>query len=138
MRVMPYLLFSGRCEEAVHFYCEALGGQIDYLLYFKDSPSPENMPQGWADKVMRTQLSIGDSTLMASDEPSSLPPQGFAVALDIADAQQTAERFEALARGGQIIMPLQTVPWNTTFGVLTDRFGINWIFNSARRDTDQA
>ena len=131
MRVQPYLLFSGRCEEAMHFYRDALGAHIDYLIYFKDSPMPDYAPQGWTDKVMRAQLRIGDTTLLASDEPASLPPQGVSVALDITDPIRAAELFEKLALNGQIILPLQPTPWTTAFGALTDRFGINWIFNSS-------
>jgi len=40
--------------------------------------------------------------------------------------------FPKLADGGTITMPLQETFWGSYFGMYTDRFGINWIFNFAQ------
>jgi PhnB protein len=37
--VQSYLFFGGRCEEALEFYCNALGAQAD-LVHYKESPEP--------------------------------------------------------------------------------------------------
>lgn len=37
--------------------------------------------------------------------------------------------FEKLASGGMVGMPLEKAPWGDTFGMLTDKFGINWMVN---------
>ncbi|MGC3648722.1 VOC family protein, partial [Enterococcus faecium] len=34
-----------------------------------------------------------------------------------------------LAEGGKIEMPLDAVPWALLYGMVTDRFGINWQIN---------
>lgn len=129
MQVTTYLLFAGQCEEAVYFYQKALGAHIHYITYFKDASDPERTPSGWANKVMRASLSIGKTHLITADEPASLPPQGFALSLDESDPQAATKMFEALSEGGVIALPLQKTPWSDSFGIITDRFGINWIFN---------
>ena len=44
MNIQPYLFFSGRCEEAIEFYCKAIGAEVDMVLHFNESPEP--MPPG--------------------------------------------------------------------------------------------
>lgn len=58
--IQPYLMFGGRCEEALEFYRTALGAQIDMIMRFKDSPEPPPpgmLPAGFENKVMHKQLS---------------------------------------------------------------------------------
>ena len=38
--VQPYLLFNGRCEEAVEFYRETLGAKVDMMMRYKENPEP--------------------------------------------------------------------------------------------------
>jgi hypothetical protein len=66
MKVQPYLMFDGRCEEASEYYRRALGAEVEMLMRFKDCPDPEGCPPGEGEKVMHMALRIGDSTVMAS------------------------------------------------------------------------
>ena len=78
MRVEPYLMFAGRCDEALAFYQQAIGAQPVMVMRFRESPDPcpEGMlPADWNDKVMHSSMRIGDSVLMASDGMSSAPPK---------------------------------------------------------------
>ncbi|HFM8695723.1 TPA: VOC family protein [Enterococcus faecium] len=43
--------------------------------------------------------------------------------------EETKRLFESLAEGGKIEMPLDAVPWAQLYGMVTDRFGINWQIN---------
>jgi len=67
MQLQPYLFFDGRCEEAVAFYREALGAEVEVLMRFKNSPEPGMTPPGAEDKVMHMRFRIGNTTVMASD-----------------------------------------------------------------------
>jgi len=81
--------------------------------------------------VMHASLTIGGGTLMLADEPESAPgrPTGSStVCLHFDDLADMAQRFEALSTGGKITMPLQETFWKATFGMLTDAFGVSWMF----------
>jgi PhnB protein len=68
MEVKPYLMFNGRCEEAINFYKSELGAEVLALMRFKDNPPPAGMtPANWDDKVMHSCFKIGRSEVMASD-----------------------------------------------------------------------
>lgn len=131
--IQPYLMFGGRCEEALEFYRTALGAQIDMLMYHKDSPEappPGMLPPGFENKVMHASFRIGDNVLMASDgceEGSQF--NGFSLSIAVATEAEADHFFNALADGGQVQMPLTKTFWSPRFGMLTDRFGIAWMVN---------
>ena len=45
---------------------------------------------------------------------------------DVAEANRI---FDGLAKGGNAEMPMQEVCWGGTFGMLTDKFGIDWMIS---------
>lgn len=132
MHLQPYLFFEGRCEEAVEFYRQALGAEVEMLMRFKDSPEsppPGSVPPGSEDKVMHMSFRIGDTTVMASDGRCAGDPgfKGFSLSLSVPD-EATADRlFAALAEGGQVQMPLGKTFFSPRFGVVADRFGVSWM-----------
>jgi len=129
--VQPYLIFGGRCEEALEFYRTALGAQVDFLMRYKESPEPTPpgmLPPGFENKVMHTTFHIGGTTLMAADgceEGSSFG--GFSLSLAVPTEAEADRAFAALAAGGQVRMPLIKTFWSPRFGMLTDRFGLGWM-----------
>lgn len=129
--IQPYLFFGGRCQEALDFYCSAVGAEIEMLMLFKDSPDPvpaDMLQPGFENKVMHSALRIGGNTLLASDgcsEGSSFG--GFSLAFTVSNEAEADRVFNALAGGGQIQMPLQQTFWSPRYGMLTDRFGIAWM-----------
>ena len=131
MRVEPYLMFAGRCEEALAFYQQALGARTQMVLRFKDSPEPPAMPlpPGWDDKIMHSGFMVGDTLVMASDGMSSEahPFQGVTLSIT-ADSEAHARRlFDALSAGGSVFMPLGKTFWSACFGMCSDRFGVHWM-----------
>jgi PhnB protein len=131
MRVEPYLMFAGRCEEALAFYQRAIDAQPVMVMRFKDSPEPPAMPlpAGWDDKIMHSGFKIGDTLVMASDGMSAEPQSFKGVTLSItADSEAQARRFfDALAEGGSVFMPLGKTFWSPCFGMCSDRFGVQWM-----------
>lgn len=129
--VEPYLFFGGRCEEALAFYQEALGAKVDALMRFKDSPEPAGCggPPVPGEKIMHANLRIGDTTIMASDGCCDAKQtfQGFALSLAVATEAEADQRFNALARGGQVQMPMDKTFFARRFGMVTDRFGVCWM-----------
>jgi PhnB protein len=132
MPVQPYLFFEGRTEEALEFYRQALGAEVQTMLRFKDSPEPGACPDGTVppgDKVMHSCVKIGDSEVMASDGMCSGKPSfgGFSLSYPATDAADARRRFDALAAGGQVQMPLGETFFAKSFGVVADKFGLSWM-----------
>jgi PhnB protein len=132
MQVQPYLVFEGRCEEAIEFYKKALDARVEMLMRFKDAPeqpgSGECAP-GSDDKIMHAALKIGEATVMASDGRMQGKPafQGFALSLDVKNKEEAERKFRALSDGGQVQVPLGKTFFATAFGMVADRFGVPWM-----------
>ena len=130
--IQPYLFFGGRCEEALAFYCTALGAEVDMLMRHQDSPEPPPpgmLAEGFESKVMHASFRVGTATVMASDGCSSEDANfhGFRLSLALPDEAAAQRAFAALADGGQVMMPLTKTFWSPCFGMLTDRFGLGWM-----------
>jgi PhnB protein len=137
--VKPYLAFGGNCEEAINFYKECLGGEILYIGRYGDSPMKG---QGPDNAVMHCSLKIGDTVIMASDNLSEEHPitvgNNISLAVGSGDIAQAESMFEKMSAGGKVTMPIQETFWAERFGMLTDKFGINWMFNVDKPHPDKA
>lgn len=141
MQLVPYLNFAGNCKEALGLYSDALNGKIEYhMLYSEQQDICKNLPANWHNKIMHAVFRAGEIFFMASDimegdngscGVNKLVPEGSPVALSLNfdDENKQTEVFNKLAHGGNIIMPLQDTFWGARFGMLTDKFGIRWMFN---------
>jgi PhnB protein len=130
MQLEPYLFFHGRCEEALNFYQECLGGEIVGLSRFAGSPMESNVGPEYRDKIMHASFVAGDVKFMASDgQPGSGPDGEDDITLSLAtnDAGEGERVFAALSQGGTVEMPLAEAFWGGKFGSLTDRFGVQWM-----------
>ncbi|VVE72952.1 3-demethylubiquinone-9 3-methyltransferase [Pandoraea captiosa] len=132
MQVHSYLFFEGRCEEAIDFYVKTLGAKPGMLMRYGESPEscPEGMlPPGSENKIMHGEFFIGESMVMASDGMASGKPkfEGFALSVDFTEVAAAEKAFRALAEGGEINMPLGETFFAKTFGMVKDRFGMNWM-----------
>ena len=137
MRIEPYVFFDGRCDEAIDFYRAALGAETLMLLRYSDAPAdagppPEGCsppPPGTSDKVMHAALRVGETTVMLSDGMCGGNPkfEGMSLSLTAADDAEAARIFAALADGGQVMVPLGPSFFASSFGMLADRFGVNWM-----------
>jgi PhnB protein len=131
MRVNPYLLFNGRCQEAFTFYAECLGGKIEAMLPHAGTPAEGHVPPEWREKIMHARLSLGEDVIMGSDAPPGHfePPKGFSVAIQLSDPAEADRIFQRLSEGATVTMPIQQTFWATRFGMLVDRFGTPWMVN---------
>jgi len=129
VKVEPYLMFEGRTEEALQFYQQKLGAKVEAIIRFKENPEPKYNPPNSDEKVMHSLFRIGDAQIMASDGNCTGKPgfQGFALTLNAANAAEAKQRFNALAEGGKVQMPLNETFFAKSFGMVADRFGVNWM-----------
>lgn len=127
--IQPYLMFNGRCEEAVEFYRQALGAEVMMLVRFKDAPDPSMITPGAENKIMHATLKIGDTIILASDGrcAGQMSFAGFSLSLAVKTTEDADRFFAALSEGGQVQMPLAKTFFSPRFGMVTDRFGVSWM-----------
>ena len=128
--IQPYLIFDGNCRDAMTFYKEALAAELD-LMPWNEAPGVPPAEEG---RVIHARLHKGAAILMASDNaPGMAWHQGdnFSVCLDCDSPDEQDRCFAALGAGGHITMPLGDTFWGARFGMLVDRFGINWMLSYA-------
>jgi PhnB protein len=131
MQLNPHLTFNGDCEAAFKFYQACLGGSIQTMMTWGDSPMADQVPAEMRDKIIHATLIVGDSALMGGDSPSDRyeKPTGFSITLQMSDPSDAERVFRALAEEGTVTMPIQQTFWTVRFGMLIDRFGIPWMVN---------
>ena len=124
-----YLTFNGNCREAMTFYASALNADVQIMDASQGPCAPED-----AGRVLHARITKGNVRLMASDTMSMTPYKlepgnNFSLSLDCESAEEQDAVFAKLTDGGEVRMPLQDTFWGARFGLLTDKFGIQWMFN---------
>lgn len=131
--VNPYLNFAGNTEEAFLFYKTVFGGEFLALQRFKDTPEAGRMPEGDRDKIMHIALPIGNGNiLMATDALESMGQKltignNFSLSVSTESREEADRLYNSLSEGGRKTMPMEQAFWGSYFGMLTDRFGIQWM-----------
>ena len=131
--INPYLNFAGNTEEAFNFYKSVFGGDFLFVQRFKDSPGEAGkVSEDDADKLMHISLPVGNNILMATDALESMghklkPGNNFQLSIDTDSNEQADELFKKLSDGGTVFMPMADAFWGAYFGMLTDKFGIQWM-----------
>ena len=127
--VATYLTFDGNAREAMTFYAGCLGADLD-VRSVRDSGMAA--PPGAEDRTIHARLSRGAVVIMASDTMPGMPftpGTNFSICLECSDAEEQDRIYAALAEGGRETMLLENTFWGARFGMLTDRFGVNWMLN---------
>lgn len=129
MRLNAYIHIDGKCEEAFRFYERCLGGRIELMIRYGESPMAEQTPASHRDKIMHVRLVQGANVLMGSDCPAGWqePMKGFTLALGVDDPAEAERLFAALGEGGTVRTAMQETFWAQRFGMLTDRYGTPWM-----------
>jgi PhnB protein len=142
MQITPYLNFDGHCAEAFAFYARLLGGRIVQQRTFDEMPRLEGMPPlptSARQRILHAHLQVEGQSLLGSD---TLPgadagcggfqaAQGMWVSIQADDIAEGQRLFDALAEGGQTVMPFAATFWSPGFGMVRDRFGTPWMIGTA-------
>ena len=125
----PYLSFRDQAREAMTFYQQVFGGDLDISTFGQYEGMVQDPAEN--DLVMHAQLTTPDGfVLMGADTPSGMEyraPAGISVSVSGDDESSLQGFWDALSAGGTVVMPFDTPPWGGRFGMLTDRFGIDWM-----------
>jgi len=129
-QLVPYIFFYGRCEEALEFYKGVFGGSYE-MMRVKDTPMASEMPPGAANSVMHASFTADGIAFMASDgrEVKTVDPDAgnISISLSLDDGPRGETIFNALAAGGKVGMPIDNAFWGGRFGMVTDKFGTEWM-----------
>jgi len=128
----PYLNLPGNTEEAFNFYRSVFGGEFTGIHRFKDTPESGRVAPADADKIMHIGLRVGNNVLMGTDALESMGhtvTNGTNISLSVnVESEAEADRvFAGLSAGGKVSVPMAKMFWGDYFGMLTDKFGIQWM-----------
>jgi PhnB protein len=130
----PYLNFNGKTEEAFNFYKSVFGGEFTNVQRIGDTPFGQEMPTDERKRIMHIALAIGGTVLMGSD---ILESQGHKLSvgnnchinINAASKTEADKIFKGLSAGGNVTMPLENAFWGAYFGMVTDKYGVQWMVN---------
>jgi PhnB protein len=131
--LVPYLTFAGNCREAFEFYKVCLNGEITAIQTFAEAKM--EVDDSFKNRILHAEFRAEDVFFMASDGNSGFvvnPGNNISLNLDLTDGKEQERIFKALAEGGAVTMPLQKTFWGATYGMLTDRYGIQWMLNCSK------
>lgn len=135
--INPYLTFNGNCEAAFNFYKSVFGGKFPYVGRYGEMPSTDGqpMPDSEKNKIMHMSLPIGsNSILMGSDSSdafghANIPGNNFSISINATSDKEADKLYNGLSSGGKQTMPMNKTFWGAYFGMLEDKFGIQWMVN---------
>lgn len=133
-KLNSYIHFNGNARDAMEFYRSIFGGEVLSSTYGESASDDMPVDETVADKLMHAHLHGGHIELMGSDMPDSANfAEGSRVTLSIngSDEAELRDYWEKLSQDAQVHVPLDSAPWGDIFGMLTDKFGVNWMVNIA-------
>lgn len=131
--IETYLTFDGNAAEAMRFYERTLGGHMETMMTFAESPMAGQAPPGQENRIMHARLVIGDRAIMASDAMAGHQYKGmsgFALSLTYPSGSESQRAFDELSKGGNVTMPFEKTFFSEGFGMLVDKFGTPWMINT--------
>lgn len=133
--IRSYLTFSGNCREAMNFYKDCLGGELN-LQTIGDSPLAAKMPENMQQWILHATLSNGSTVLMGTDmvqDEGRIRGNAVSMMLDCSSEEEARMVFRNLSSGGgQVLHPLETSFWGALFGDLKDKYGNTWLLHFDR------
>jgi PhnB protein len=127
-----YLTFDGDGREALTFYAKCLGGEPNFVTFAQGPPDIAAMGTDTPDRILHAELHSGPVVLMASDTMPGMSFQkgnNFSIAIACDSLAEMEQMFGALGDGGKVTMAMHDAFWGGRFGMLTDRFGIQWMLS---------
>ncbi len=127
----PYLNFNGNTEEVFNFYKSVFGGEFAMLMRFGDTPGCENMPETDKNGIMHIALPIGNNVIMGTDVPKSMEQvtmgTNMSISVSVHSREEADRVYNGLSAGGKATMPMDDMFWGDYYGMLTDKFDIQWM-----------
>ena len=130
--ITPYLYFNGNCEEAFNFYKDVFEVEFKYIGRYKDVPKADkDIFKEQENKIMHVSLPINSSTTLMGADNSQLykgnvSNNNFSLSITTDIKEEADKLFQKLAEGGKIKLAMNETFWGSYYGIVNDKFGINW------------
>lgn len=135
-KLSAHIAFNGNCEEAFSFYSKVFGTEVNTIMRNKDIPAGVPSPAGEAEanKILHMSLPIGDSSmLMGCDMPAAFGEatrtNSFNISISTDSEAETEKYYNGLLEGGKVNMPLERTFWGSYFGMVVDKYGVQWMIS---------
>lgn len=137
IQIIPYLMFEGNCEEALHFYQRTIGGEITIVNRY-DNPAM-NAPEAYKDKILHARWIFDGGALYASDtfpgQTTSKNSGDVSLSLILDNLDKAKQVYQTLSEGGKATMPFERQFWGDWHGNLVDRYGFKWNINFKEKES---
>jgi predicted 3-demethylubiquinone-9 3-methyltransferase (glyoxalase superfamily) len=123
-KITPFLMFSGRAEEAMNYYT-ALFDRSEVISLQRYGPNEA----GAEGTVLLATFQLHGQLFMCIDssvkhEFTFTPAISFYITCDTED--EIDRVFQQLSHEGMVLMPLAAYPFSPKFGWVQDKFGVSW------------
>ena len=135
-KLHPFLRFNdGKCREAMNFYKDCLGGGKIEFMTVKETPMAKETPADKQDFIMHSEFSKGDIVFYGSDmmRDKAVVGDNVGVALNCESEKELNEIFAKLSDGGEVFMAPEEQFWGGVFGMVTDKYGVEWMLNFQKK-----
>jgi len=132
-QIVPCLWLDDRAEEAAALYARTFPGArvTPTSRYPSAGTNPSGRPPG---SVLTVELELaGQPFTLLNGGPLFRPTPSLSFFVHVDAPAQADPLFDALAEGGQVLMPLGAYPWSERYGWVQDRFGASWQVIAGRR-----
>lgn len=134
-KLITFIRFNDdTCKEAMNFYQKCLGGELEFMTA-KGTPMEKEMPADKLDLIIHSTLKKDDWTLIGSDmmQDKAVVGDNVGICLDCESEEEIKTIFAKLSEGGTVFMPLEDAFWGAIFGVVTDKYGTEWMLNYSKK-----
>ncbi len=124
-----YLHFNGNTREAMLFYQDCFGGEL-YLQTISETPIAGQMPEKNQHQIVHASLIKENMTIFASDMVGIhgiIYGNAISLCINCSSLDEINKLYKHLVKDGRPEHELSEAFWGSTFGDLTDKFGINWM-----------
>ena len=135
IQLNPFFRFNdSKCREAMNFYKDCFGGKL-YFMTVAESPMSKDMPSDKQDLIMHSTLTKGDFVIIGSDmmRDKAVIGDNVGASLNFKSDKELRDIFSKLSKGGEIFMKPEEAFWGAVFGMVTDKYGVEWMLNFQKK-----
>lgn len=124
-----FLTFNGNCREAMLFYKDCFGGELE-LQPLENSPLAKGLPEVMQQAILRATLKREGLYIQASDlvgDNGIQKGNNVSLLLSCSTDPELRRYCTKLLKGGKMTQPLRKNDWGQLRGDLVDQFGIQWL-----------